>query len=226
MMNDKELTLILIKPDGLKLSNTGHIIDQLSHESLEIIASKIVTPSTELAERHYWEHVGRPYFKSLISYLTGYLNAMHRVMALVYYGKDAVAITRNKMGPTNPIAAKEEEVSRTSIRAKYGYSAPIKGSDGKVLMEDGKPVEQFFNVVHGSDSAKTAEYEIKLWFEPEEIAAHRRDEITRPGTGYETTEVIRRDYLPDGKQHGERKSLVWKVSAEDMLPELRKLKGM
>lgn len=226
MINDKELTLILIKPDGLKLSNTGHIIDQMSHESLEIIASKIVTPTAELAEKHYFEHVDRPYFRSLISYLTGHLNAMQRVMALVYYGKDAVSIIRHKMGPTNPIAAKEDEASRTSIRAKYGYKAPIKGPDGKVLMVDGEPVEQFFNVVHGSDSVKTAEYEIKLWFEPEEIAALRRDEIMRPGTGYETKEVIRRDFLPDGKVHSERKSLVWQVPAEDVLPELRKIKGL
>ena len=95
-MSKKELTLVLIKPDGLKLSNTGHIIDQLSHEGFEITASKVVTPTEELAEKHYWEHVGRPYFPSLLQYLTGRLNKMPRTMALVYYGPKAVSVIRHR----------------------------------------------------------------------------------------------------------------------------------
>lgn len=143
-----EQTLILIKPDGLKKSLTGNILTRLSETKLDIVASKVVKVSRELAEAHYAHMKDRPFFEELLKYIMGEYHK-RKVMALVYWGEDATSKVRNICGSTNP-----EEADPVSIRGAYGRIT-TKGV--------------YENVIHASTNPEEAEREIKLWFQPDEI---------------------------------------------------------
>ncbi len=142
-------TLVLIKPDGLVRSLTGNILTRLSETKLEIVAAKITRVSREIAEAHYCQLKGKPFYPELIQYLQGELHDRRKVLALIYWGEDAIARLRRLAGETNP-----EEADPVSIRGSYGR---IRSSG---LYE---------NVIHASSSEEEAEREIKLWFQPDEI---------------------------------------------------------
>jgi len=141
-------TLILIKPDGLKKSLTGNILTRLSETKLDIVAAKIVKVSRELAVEHYKYMKEKPFFEELIKYVMGDYHK-RKVMALVYWGADAIAKVRAICGATNP-----EEADPVSIRGAYGRIT-TKGV--------------YENVIHASTDEKEAEREIKLWFSPDDI---------------------------------------------------------
>src|SRR4030043_1518916 len=107
-------TLVLIKPDGLKKSLTGNILTRLSETKLDIVAAKIVRVSRQLAEEHYRHMKDRPFYEELIKYMMGYYHKK-KVMALVYWGEDAINKVRQISGATNP-----EEADMESIRGQYG----------------------------------------------------------------------------------------------------------
>lgn len=142
-------TLVLVKPDGLKKSLTGNILTRLSESKLEIVAAKIVTVSRKLAVEHYKHLKEEPFFEELIKYIKGELHARKKVLAMVYWGEDAIAKVRELAGATNP-----EEAEPTSIRGAYGR-----------ITRSGI----YENVIHASTNEAEAEREIKLWFEPDEI---------------------------------------------------------
>lgn len=142
-------TLVLIKPDGLVRSLTGNILTRLSETKLEIIAAKMVRVSRELAVEHYRQLKDKPFFEELIQYLMGELHERRKVMAMVYWGEDAIAKVRALAGATNP-----EEAEPTSIRGSYGR---IRSSG---LYE---------NAIHASENEPEAAREITLWFTPDEI---------------------------------------------------------
>jgi nucleoside-diphosphate kinase len=144
-----QAVLILIKPDGLKKSLTGNILTRLSETKLEIVAAKMVRVSKELAEEHYKHLKDKPFFGEIIKYLQGDLHDRKKVMALVYWGNDAIIKCRDLAGATNP-----EEAESTSIRGSYGR-----------ITTNGV----YENVVHVSSNPSEAEREIKLWFAPQEI---------------------------------------------------------
>jgi nucleoside-diphosphate kinase len=144
-----QATLILIKPDGLKKSLTGNILTRLSETKLEIVAAKMVRVCKALAEEHYRHLKDKPFFEELIKYIQGELHERRKVMALVYWGKEAIKKCRELAGATNP-----EEAEPTSIRGSYGR-----------ITTSGV----YENVIHVSSNAEEAEREIKLWFEPDEI---------------------------------------------------------
>lgn len=144
-----QAVLILIKPDGLKKSLTGNILTRLSETKLEIVAAKMVRVSKTLAEEHYGHLKDKPFFSEIIKYLQGELHDRKKVMALVYWGKDAIKKCRDLAGATNP-----EEADPTSIRGSYGR-----------ITTSGV----YENVIHVSSNESEAEREIKLWFNPEEI---------------------------------------------------------
>jgi len=144
-----QAVLILIKPDGLKKSLTGNILTRLSETKLEIVAAKMVRVTDELAIEHYSHLKDKPFFPEIIRYLKGELHDRKKVMALVYWGKDAIKKCREIAGATNP-----EEADPTSIRGSYGRITT------KGLYE---------NVIHVSSNEDEAKREIKLWFEPPEI---------------------------------------------------------
>ena len=118
-MNEKQLeqTLVLIKPDALKNSITGFIFSQLSefHTGARFAAAKVVNVSRFLAEEHYAEHYGKPFYESLLDYITGKIHYSEqdkwkrRVIAIVYQGPGVLDTIRALAGPTNPHKAREEK---------------------------------------------------------------------------------------------------------------------
>jgi len=158
-----QATLILVKPDGLKKSLTGNILTRLSESKLEIVAAKIARVSRELAEEHYRHLKDQPFFPELIKYLQGELHDRRKVMALVYWGNEAIKKCRALAGATNP-----EEADPTSIRGSYGRITTA---------------GLYENVIHVSSNESEAEREIKLWFRPEEIIVNL----------YPTKEVVEKE---------------------------------
>jgi len=144
-----QATLVIIKPDGLKKSLTGNILTRLSESKLKIIGAKIMKVSRELAGKHYAHLKDKPFFGELIKYITGEMHGDNRVMALVYWGENAIEKVRSLAGATNP-----EEAQPTTIRGQYGR-----------ILTSGL----FENVIHASSSEEESEREIKLWFVPDEI---------------------------------------------------------
>ncbi|MBI5874213.1 MAG: nucleoside-diphosphate kinase [Candidatus Omnitrophica bacterium] len=144
-----QATLIVIKPDGLKKSLTGNILTRLSETKLEIVAAKMVRVSRELATEHYQHLQDKPFFEDVLRYLMGEFHDRRKVMALVYWGENAITKCRALAGATNP-----EEADSVSIR----------GSFGRITTRG-----VYENVVHVSANPEDAEREIKLWLEPDEI---------------------------------------------------------
>ena len=144
-----ERTFVMIKPDAVQRGFIGEIINRFEKKGLKIVAMKFVSVSKELAEKHYGIHKGKPFFKPTVDYITS-----SPVVAIVLEGINAINMVRNMMGKTNP-----QDAAMGSIRGDYG---------------------QFIgrNIVHGSDGPDTAEFEINLWFKPEEISNYKRiDEV-------------------------------------------------
>jgi len=141
-----ERTLVLIKPDGVQRQLIGPIITRLEQRGLKIAAMKLIQVSQDLARKHYAIHEGKPFFEPLIAYITS-----APVVAMVVEGPNAIEVTRNTMGATNPVKA-----APGTIRADYALMI------GR-------------NLVHGSDGPETAATEIALWFDPGELLSYPRD---------------------------------------------------
>ena len=135
-----ERTFIAVKPDGVKRGLIGEIIKRFENKSYKLVAMKMMNVSLELAQKHYAEHVGKPFYDGLISYITS-----SPVVAMVWEGIDVVEGARHIMGSTKPNTA---DVG--SIRADFGQVMNM-------------------NLVHGSDSVESAEREIVLWFNENEF---------------------------------------------------------
>ncbi len=144
----KEQTLVLIKPDGLKKSLTGNVLTRLSETKLDIVAAKMVKVTRELAIEHYRHMQDRPFFSELVKYIMGEFHKK-KVMAIVYWGDNAISKVRQICGATNP-----EEADSVSIRGAYGR-----------ITTQGV----YENVIHASANTEDAEREIKLWFQPDEV---------------------------------------------------------
>ncbi len=144
-----EATLVIIKPDGLKKSLTGNILTRLSETKLKIIGAKVVRVSRQLAIEHYAHLKDKPFFEELLDYIQGKFHGINRVLALVYFGPEAIKKVREICGQTNP-----EEAEPTTIRGAYGR-----------ITTSGV----YENVIHASANREDAEREIKLWFEPQEL---------------------------------------------------------
>ena len=128
-------TLILVKPDAFARNLTGEIIARFERKGLRIAALKHMTMDAQLAEQHYAEHQGKPFFGELTSFITS-----GPLVAMVLEGQDAVRAARQVIGATNPL-----EATTGSIRGDFA-------------------IEVGQNMVHGSDSAESAEREAKLFF--------------------------------------------------------------
>jgi nucleoside-diphosphate kinase len=128
-------TLILVKPDAFARSLTGEIIARFERKGLKIVALKLMTLTDDLAQRHYAEHEGKPFFGELVEFITS-----GPLVAMVLEGRDAVKAARQVIGATNPL-----EATTGSIR-------------GDFAIEVGK------NLVHGSDAPESAARESALFF--------------------------------------------------------------
>ncbi len=130
-----ERTLVLIKPDGVRRRLMGQIIDRIERKGFRIAEMKMMALPIEVAETHYGEHKGKPFFENLVLFMTS-----EPLVAMIVEGPQAICGMRNLMGVTNPIEA---------------LPGTIRGDFGVVTSE---------NLVHGSDSPESAEREIKLFF--------------------------------------------------------------
>ncbi|KUI14696.1 nucleoside-diphosphate kinase [Mycobacterium lehmannii] len=131
-----ERTLVLVKPDGVKRRLVGDILSRIERKGLAIAELKLVTVSDELARRHYAEHEGKPFFDSLLAFITS-----GPLVAAVVEGPRAIAAFRQIAGGTDPV----EKAAPGTIRG-----------DLALITQD--------NLVHGSDSPESAAREIDLWF--------------------------------------------------------------
>lgn len=141
-----ERSLVLVKPDGVQRGLIGEVITRLENRGLRLVAARFMWVSTELAERHYAVHAGKPFYARLIEFITS-----SPVMAMVWEGPDAIAAIRQTFGKT-----RGTDADPGTLRHDYALQAR-------------------YNIIHASDSAETAAFEIALWFKPEEIVAWQRD---------------------------------------------------
>ena len=131
-----ERTLVLIKPDGVERQLIGEIISRIERKGLTIAALELRNVSEELASQHYAEHEGKPFFESLLEFITS-----GPVVAAIVEGPRAIAAFRQLAGGTDPV----EQATPGTIRGDFG-------------------LETQSNLVHGSDSTDSAKREIALWF--------------------------------------------------------------
>jgi len=127
--------LILVKPDAFSRGLTGEVIARFERKGLRIVDMRLMSVDRELAERHYAEHVDKPFFGDLVEFITS-----GALVAMVLEGHEAVTAARQVIGATNPL-----EAAPGSLRGDYGLEVQT-------------------NLVHGSDSPESAEREIALFF--------------------------------------------------------------
>lgn len=140
-----EKTFLMVKPDGVQRGLIGEIVTRFEKKGLKLVAGKMMIVTEEQAKTHYIEHESKPFFGSLISYITS-----GPVFAMVWEGKDSVALTRSMIGATKPTDA-----APGTIRGDYA-------------------VEMSRNLIHGSDSVESAEREIANMFKADELVSYEQ----------------------------------------------------
>jgi len=135
-----ERTLVLVKPDAMARGLAGEIVRRIEARGMILRAAKLVRVDRDLAERHYDEHREKPFFGELVEFITS-----GPTLALVVEGESAVSVVRSTIGATNPVDA-----SPGTIRGDLALAMPD-------------------NLVHGSDSAESAEREVGMWFGADEL---------------------------------------------------------
>jgi len=141
-MTKVERSLVLIKPDAVQNGQSDEIISRFKKLGLKVVVRKTLRMDRALAEKHYAIHRDKPFFETLVSYMTS-----APIVAAIFEGEEAVAKIRQAMGATDPARA-----DTGTLRADFGLDVTR-------------------NAVHGSDSVATAEEEIKLFFTEDEIEA-------------------------------------------------------
>lgn len=139
-MEETQRTLVFIKPDGVRRGLTAEIIGRFERRGIKIAGLKKIRPSRALAEQHYAVHRERPFFESVVNFITS-----GPVVAMVLECPNAIETVRAMMGTTNPLQSPPG-----TIRGDFGLN-----------------IEE--NIIHGSSDPEAAAYEIPLWFKPEEL---------------------------------------------------------
>jgi len=141
-----ERTFLMVKPDGVQRNLIGKIVERFEQKGFQLVGAKLMQVSTELAEKHYQEHVEKPFFGELVEFITS-----GPVFAMVWQGEEVIAKSRLMMGKTNPM-----EASPGTIRGDF---AAVKSK----------------NVIHGSDGIESAAREIALFFKEEELITYQKN---------------------------------------------------
>ena len=141
-----ERTFVMVKPDGVQRGLIGEAIARFERRGLRLVAARFMRVSNALAETHYAEHKGRPFYEGLIEYITS-----APVMAMVWEGPNAVAAIRQTVGTTRPV-----EAAPGTLRHDFA-------------LEVGR------NLIHASDKPETGEREVALWFKQEELVDWQRE---------------------------------------------------
>ncbi len=140
-----ERSLVVVKPDGVRRGLVGEIIGRFERKGLKIVAAKTVRVTPELAQRHYAEHQGKPFYPSAIQHITS-----GPVVALAFEGRSAISVIRLVLGGTNPQLA-----APGTIRGDLALGITP-------------------NLVHASDSPESAARELALYFGPDDYLAYSR----------------------------------------------------
>lgn len=135
-----ERTFIAIKPDATQRGLIGKIITRIEEKGFKIVAMKMIQVSEQQAAAHYAEHIGKPFYPSLVKFITS-----APIVAMVVQGENAIADMRQLMGKTNP-----QNAEIGTIRGDFSQ-------------------EMSYNTIHGSDCPESAAREIEIYFKPEEI---------------------------------------------------------
>ncbi len=141
-----EKSLIILKPDAVQRGLIGVVLTRLEQRGLKFAGMKLIQIDDALARRHYAVHEGKPFFQSLVSYITA-----SPVVVLAVMGADVIQIVRSTVGATNPAKA-----APGTIRGDFG-------------LEIGR------NLIHASDSPENGEQEVGLFFQPNELVEWKRD---------------------------------------------------
>ncbi|MDE3230321.1 MAG: nucleoside-diphosphate kinase [Chloroflexota bacterium] len=140
-----ERTLIIVKPEGVQRGLIGQVLARFETKGFKIVGLKLIQISTELAERHYAEHQGKPFYPGLIKHITS-----QPVVVGVLEGPNAISVTRAMMGATKPW-----EAAAGTIRGDFAVSMGL-------------------NIIHGSDGEGSAAREIANFFTPAELVEYPR----------------------------------------------------
>ncbi len=135
----------MIKPDGVQRNVIGEIVSRFEKKGFQLVGAKLMQVTKETAELHYAEHKERPFFGELVDFITS-----GPVFAMVWQGEGVIATARQMMGKTNP-----KEAAPGTVRGDFGVTV------GK-------------NIIHGSDSAESAEREIAIFFKEEELVSYTK----------------------------------------------------
>jgi len=141
-----ERTLVLLKPDALQRGLAGRIISRLEDRGLKIVGLKLMQMDMPIAQRHYTEHVEKPFFAGLASFMMS-----RPLVAMAVEGKNAVEVVRKTMGSTSP-----QNAEPGTIR-------------GDLALDIGR------NLIHGSDSPESAARELAIFFEDAELLDYTRE---------------------------------------------------
>ncbi|MGP4041339.1 nucleoside-diphosphate kinase [Gracilibacillus sp. D59] len=141
-----EQTFLMVKPDAVQRNLIGEIVARFEKKGFKLVAAKLLTVSEHQAKQHYAEHEGKPFYNNLISFITS-----GPVFAMVWQGENVIEASRKMMGKTNP------------LEAEIGT---IRGDFGLVTHR---------NIIHGSDSPESADREINLYFNKDEIQSYDKN---------------------------------------------------
>ncbi|QBP41336.1 MULTISPECIES: nucleoside-diphosphate kinase [Paenisporosarcina] len=141
-----ERTFLMVKPDGVQRNLIGEIVGRFEKKGFQLVGSKLMQITPELAAEHYGEHKERPFFGELVEFITS-----GPVFAMVWEGENVISVGRLMTGATNP-----KESAPGTIRGDFAVTV------GK-------------NIIHGSDSADSAVREIGLFFKEEELVSYTKD---------------------------------------------------
>lgn len=144
-----ERTFVMLKPDAVQRGLIGEIISRLERCGLKLVAMKYMIISEDLAKKHYAEHIGKPFYDKLVSYITS-----GPVVPMVWEGTNAIDMVRKLLGATDP-----QDAAPGTIRSDYGQ-------------EIGR------NIIHGSDSKESADREINLFFTESDIISFTKIDKT------------------------------------------------
>jgi nucleoside-diphosphate kinase len=142
-----EKTFLMVKPDGVQRNLIGEITSRFEKKGFKLAGAKLMIISDDLAKNHYGEHKERPFFGELVDFITS-----GPVFAMVWEGEGVIHTAREMMGKTNP-----QEAAPGTIRGDFGVTV------GK-------------NIIHGSDSAESAEREINLFFDENEVLSYTKQD--------------------------------------------------
>ncbi|MCK0472122.1 nucleoside-diphosphate kinase [Halalkalibacter sp. APA_J-10(15)] len=140
-----ERTYIMVKPDGVQRNVIGEIISRFEKKGFTLVAAKLMVITEAMAQRHYEEHTGKPFFEKLVRFITS-----GPVFAMVWEGPEVIKTARLMIGKTNP-----QEALPGTIRGDLAAQMPN-------------------NIIHGSDSTESAEREIAIFFQDSELIDYKK----------------------------------------------------